>query len=181
MALLQQYELEPMAKEEALVLIDRYPELKNQLKGKRFYLAGKGSEKSRYYTFDNEGMLTEGKGDVEKTVYAYSGDKPLSLLVLTNYYARIDEGRFYLDAYGDPQSVASVVVGVRKGHGVATPKVEVTEAPDAEGVTITGITVEQLKALHRGAAEELSKLTEMVGKDNLPKIRELVDALRIKE
>ncbi len=177
--LLQQHKLEPMEKQEALVLIDGNPELKEQLKGNWFYLAGKGLEESGYYTFDNEGKLTEGKGDIEKTVRAYSGNEPLSLFVRTHSNARVDEGRFYLDADGDPQDAAPVVVGVRVGHEVAMPKIEVSEAD--EGVKLTGITSEQLMALCRDSEQELSKVAEVFGSDNLLKTRMLVAALRIKE
>jgi hypothetical protein len=123
MALLQQNGLRPMTYKEAIVLIDGNPELKEQLKGKWFYLDGKGLKESGYHTFDNEGKLTKGKGDIEKTVYAYSGKNPLSLYVFTDYYVGFNERRFYLNADYVPQDVASVVVGVRAGHEVATPKI----------------------------------------------------------
>ena len=122
MALLQQNGSRPMTYQEALVLIDRGPELKEQLKGKWFYLEGKGLEESGYHTFDNKGNLTEGKGDIEKTVYLWKGENPLSLDVHTDDDARINARRFNLLADADPQVVASVVVGIRVGHEAATPK-----------------------------------------------------------
>ena len=122
MELLQKNRSRPMTYQEALVLMDRDPELKEQLKGKWFYLEGKGLDESGFHTFDNAGNLTEGKGDAEKTVYLWKGENPLSLGVHTDYVARIYERRFYLYADDDPQYVASVVVGVRVGHEVAAPK-----------------------------------------------------------
>jgi len=123
-ALLEKNSLRLMAYKEALVLIDKNPELKEQLKGKWFYLAGKGLEESEFHTFDNEGKLTKGKGDIEKTVYLWNGKNPLSLGVHAGGSARFGERRFLLNANSGPQGVAPVVVGVRAGHEVAAPKIE---------------------------------------------------------
>ena len=98
--------------QEALVWLDKDSEAKSKLKGRWFYLAGKGTELSGFYTFDQNGTLTEGTGDIEKTVYVYSGSNPLSLLVNTDDYSRNMERRFDLDAFSDPSDVARVVVGV---------------------------------------------------------------------
>lgn len=112
MLLLEQNGLRPMTYQEAIVLIDRSPELKTELKGKWFYLDGKSLKESGYYTFNNEGRLTEGKGDIEKTVYAYSGNGPLSLAVHAEEDAAAGGLRFVLDANFDSRVVALVVVGV---------------------------------------------------------------------
>ena len=98
--------------QEALVWLDKDSEAKSKLKGRWFYLAGNGTELSGYYTFDDKGKLTEGKGEIEKTVYVWSGSNPLSLCVHADYYARYCEGRFVLDASDVPSFVARVVVGV---------------------------------------------------------------------
>ncbi len=128
MALLQENGLRPMTYQEALVKIDQNPELKAQLKGKGFYLDGKGLKGLEFYTsFDNEGKLTEDRRDTEKTVCAFLGENPLSLSVGTDYDALYGERRFNLSAFEDPQSVAPVVVGVRAGPEVAVPKVEAHE------------------------------------------------------
>ena len=113
MALLQQNGLRPMTYQEAIVLIDRNRELKAQLKGKWFYLDGKGLRESGCYTFDNEGKLVIGmKGGIEKTVHVYSGNGQLSLDVREEDDARRGEGRFGLDAIGDPSNVATAVLGI---------------------------------------------------------------------
>ena len=122
MSILQQNGLRAMTYQEALVKIDQNPELKEQLKGRWFYLAGEGTELSGFYTFNEKGELTRGKGNIEKTIYAYSGSQPLSLFVLTAYLARIDERRYGFDAVDGPSGVAGVVVGVRDAHEVGTPQ-----------------------------------------------------------
>ena len=181
MALLQQNNLRALTYPEALVLIDRNPDLKEHLKDQWFYLEGKGIlDKSGCYAFDNLGNLSKVKGDPEKTVYIYSGTNPLSLHVHTAGDARFYERRFSLDAYYDPQDVASVVVGVRIGHEVATPKIEASEV-DAGGVTLPGITPEELMTLLRNSEQELSKVAEAFGPDSLSETRKLVAALRIKD
>ncbi len=182
MALLQQNNLRALTYPEALVLIDRNPDLKEHLKDQWFYLEGKGIlDKSGCYAFDNLGNLSKVKGDPEKTVYIYSGTNPLSLVVRADGRARVGvEGRFDLGADYDPQDVASVVVGVRIGHEVATPKIEASEV-DAGGVTLPGITPEELMTLLRNSEQELSKVAEAFGPDSLSETRKLVAALRIKD
>ena len=179
MSILQQNGFRPLTYQEAIVKIDQSPELKGQLKGKWFYLDGKGSSLSGYYTFNEKGELTQEKGDPEKTVHAWKGAKPLSLIVLWEDDARRVGRRF--DLYADIASsdVARVVVGVRAGHKAATPKIEVSNAH--EGVKLTGVTTEQLMALQRDSVQELSKVTEVFGPESLPKTRMLVESLRIKE
>ncbi len=123
MALLQQNGLKLMTYQQALALLDKNPVLKAQLKGKWFYLDGRGLEESGYHAFDDEGKLTEGKGDIEKTVYVYSGKNPLSLYVLSAiayFYRR----RFNLFANLGSHILAPVVVGIRADHEVATPETE---------------------------------------------------------
>ena len=113
-----------MTYQEAIALIDRNQELKAQLKNKWFYLGGEGLKKSGHHTFDDEDKLVEGRGDIEKTVYAYSGNKPLSLHVQDDGYARLSFARFEINTWCDPQYVAPVVIGVRADYEVAMPKIE---------------------------------------------------------
>lgn len=163
MSLLQQNGLRAMTYQEALVTIDKNPELKEQLKGKWFWLDGKGTELSGYYTFNEKGELTKGKGNIEKTVYAWSGSQPLSLSVRTDGDARFYERRYSLSAYGGPSGVASVVVGVKIGHEVATPqKAEVTERSgllegaqkELMALSESGISAEKVSFLTRLARGE---------------------------
>jgi hypothetical protein len=131
MALLEQNGLRPLKCSEALVLIDRHPELKEQLKGKWFHLdeAEKGPKKRARYTFDNEGTLSKVKRDRERTVNFWDGKNPLSLYVRVDNDARVSESRFFLDAYyGDALGAAPVVVGVRK----ATTEIEVRTPTEIE-------------------------------------------------
>ena len=114
MSLLKKKGLQPLTYQEVLTTIDRDKKLKNALKGKWFYLKEHGLELSGYYHFDKKGNLVEGKGSLERTVYVWKGKNPLSLFVHTDYVARISGRRFDLYALNDPQSVASVVLGVRK-------------------------------------------------------------------
>ena len=111
-AFLKSNGMRPLTYQEALVWLDKDKKAKSKLKCKWFYLAGKCTELSGYYTFDNQGKLTEGKGLIGKTVYVYSGNNPLSLFVRADSYARSGERRFDLDAGSVPSDVARVVVGV---------------------------------------------------------------------
>ena len=180
MKLLEDNGLRPLTRQEALVIVDQNPELKQQLKGKWFYLAGKGAEESGYHTFNRKGNLTEGKGDIEKTVYVYRGFSPLSLIVHEDDVARNLVRRFVLYAYVDPSDAAPVVLGIRAGHEVAAPKIEVAPAAP-ESITLTGVSIEALKELHRASADELEAVSGVFGPESLPNTRKLVDALRIKE
>ena len=110
------------------------------------------------------------------SVYVLPGSQPLSLRVYRDCSA-IFYGRFTLNADHDPSFVADVVVGVRAGNKVITPKIEGSNVE--EGVKLTGVTTEQLMALQRDSVQELSKVTEVFGSESLPKTRMLVEALRI--
>ena len=129
MSLLQQNGFRPLTYQEAIIKIDKNPELKEQLKGKWFYLDGKGSQLLGYYTFNDKGEFTQGKGDIEKTVYVYKGSQPLLLAVHEDYVARSVRRRYGLYAGDNPSAVVGVVVGVRAGHEVATPKIEASRGP----------------------------------------------------
>ncbi len=113
MKLLKHNHLRPLTYQEALVLIDRNLDVKARLKGKWFHLDGKGLKESGWCTFDNEGKLVEGKGDMEKTIYAYPGKNPLWLNVLTDTIASFIGSRFDLVADEGPLRVVLVVVGVK--------------------------------------------------------------------
>lgn len=118
MALLQQNGLRPMTYQEAFVLIDKNLVLKKELKGTAFYLDGIGLKESGYYTFDNDGKLSKGKG-IERAVCILNGKAPLSLLVNSDDGARFVGARFFLIADYTPKGVAPVVVGVKINQELA--------------------------------------------------------------
>ena len=151
MSLLQQNGLRPLTYQEALAWINQNPEFMNQLKGKWFYLDGKGLQLSGYYTFNDKGELIQGKGDIGKTVYVCNGSQQLSLNVHTDEGAHWDGWRFVLGADFGPQGVASVVAGVRADSEVAAPKIEIVKAEKPEGITLSGTSLDDFKALRRGA------------------------------
>ncbi len=65
------------------------------------------------YTVNNKGELSAGSGKPEETVRVLAGKNPLSLLVYSDYYARILGRRFNLNGIISPDYVAPVVVGVK--------------------------------------------------------------------
>ncbi len=179
MRLLRENGLRRLTYQEALVEIGKNPELKEQLKGKWFYLDGKGSQVSGCHTFNVKGELTPGNGGMEETVYVYEGTRQLVMHVYTDRDANCVGRRCVIFADNNPSTVAEVVVGVRIGREVTRPKIEVAQTK--EGVKLTGITLEQLVALRRDSAQELSKVIAAFGSESLPKTRMLVAALRVKE
>ena len=123
MNLLQQNGFRALTFQEALLKIDKNPELKERLKGRWLYLDGKGSELSGFYMFNEKGelskisgpaILKKGKGDLEKIVFVLKGSQPLSLLVATDDFARYGGFRFGLYATYGHSDVAGVVVGWNK-------------------------------------------------------------------
>lgn len=117
MELLKQNGLRPLTYQEALVLIDRNPELKEQLKGSWFYLNGKrpkisGFRTRAFYTFDNEGQLSEGNLDKEKMVDFRWGTNPSSFGVVSEDSVSHGRARFFIDAESTPLLCAPMVVGV---------------------------------------------------------------------
>ena len=121
--LLEQNGFRALTFQDALIKIDRNPELKEQLKGRWLYLDGKGSELSGFYIFNDKGelskisgpaILKKGKGDLEKIVFVLKGSQPLSLLVQTDDFARYGGFRFGIYATYGHSDVAGVVVGWNK-------------------------------------------------------------------
>ena len=87
-------------------------------------MEGKGFQLSGYYTFNDKGELTQGKGDIDKTVYVYSGNKTLSLGVRTDDDVRYVEWHFDLGADNVPSYTAPIVIGVRADHETTSQKIE---------------------------------------------------------
>lgn len=116
LSMLGQNGLRPLTYQEAIDKIDKNLELKEKLKGMWFYLDGEGLALSGYYTFDDKGQLTQGKGDIEKTIHIYKGQQPLSFDVLSNDDSGSYERRYDLNAHYGPFCIAPVIVGVKISH-----------------------------------------------------------------
>jgi hypothetical protein len=127
MALLRQNGLRPLTYKEALVLIDKNPELKRELKHEWedtwFYLEGSLNACSGFYTFNEKGELTPGKGDVSKTILVWGGNRPLQLHVSSDMALKMptliigkdERYSFRLDTIQFPAHRAPIVVGVKMG------------------------------------------------------------------
>jgi hypothetical protein len=113
MKLLKENGLEALTPQKALVLIDQNPGLKEQLKGKWFYLAGKGRSILGYFTFNEKGELFRGRGDPERTVYLWEGTNPLRLRVSTDDDGRSVRYCFLASSDEQPSEYAPVVVGIK--------------------------------------------------------------------
>ncbi|MDE1768867.1 MAG: hypothetical protein KGH64_04810 [Candidatus Micrarchaeota archaeon] len=109
--ILSKHGMRPPTYQEAFVHLMQNPGLKEQLKGKWFYLAGEGLQANGYHTIDNTGNLKAGRGNPEETVYAYPGSRPLSLMVDSDTIVYLR--RFFLKGVDWPGSIAQVVVGVK--------------------------------------------------------------------
>lgn len=109
MEILKKNNLRPLTYQDAFVNIINNPDLKEQLKGKWFYLAGAIADKSGLYIIGDKGELTKGKTDPEKTSYVYSGKNPLSLIVHTDNNAANNGRRFNLNASNRSDNAASMV------------------------------------------------------------------------
>lgn len=122
MEILAKANLVPYERQEILLLLTKDFVLKGALKGKWFYIAGKGIDNDGLFTIDEKGELVERKGNVsvEDTVRVWKGNNPLSLGVYSGVGVALCGGRFGLYAYDGPADVAPVVVGKAK----AEPKLE---------------------------------------------------------
>ncbi len=110
--LLRQNGFKMLTYQEALVKIDKNPELKEVLKGNWFHIKGRGSQMSGKYLFDDNGELAPEEGNAEKTVCVWSGPHPLLLSVLRDYTGA-GAARFELSA-DSVAFAAPMVVGVRE-------------------------------------------------------------------
>lgn len=126
MDLLDKAGLRPLEYQEILPLLMKDETLKNSLKGKWFYLAGRGLNEDGIYTIDDKGELAKidvKELPIENKVRVWSGKNQLSFLVNSDYNTASYGGRFGLDAYAGPHVVAPIVVG--------KPKLSLSEQADA--------------------------------------------------
>ena len=118
MSILRSNGLRPLTYQEAL---SHSAELISELKGKWFYLDGKGIHENGVYTYNAEGELAKpiGIGKSDQRVRVHSGN-PLSTL----YVSPDDAINWRFDLRGDflPDHVAPVVVGVKIDYEPHVPK-----------------------------------------------------------
>ncbi|MDE1768816.1 MAG: hypothetical protein KGH64_01855 [Candidatus Micrarchaeota archaeon] len=160
--------LRPLRHREAL---SRSSELITELKGKWFYLAGRGTDKSGIYTFNDKGALVESTGNrpIDLIVRVWPGNKPLSLVVYSDVIAQVKHKRFLIDADDWPSSVAPVVVGVERAQAGSVVAAQ------------NGASVEPLpKQVVRDADRQLAKVEKspFFNEGDLSAVRELVDAAK---
>ncbi len=115
MDILKKNGMRAMSYQEAFVQLKQNETLRNELKGKWFYIEGTGTDKSGLYTIDKKGELKQGKGKVEETVNVWKGSNPLSVYVHEDGNARYYGRRCNLYGGYSPVIVAPVVVGVKQG------------------------------------------------------------------
>jgi hypothetical protein len=189
--IVKQHGLRLLTYQEAFVKIDQNQDLKEVLKGKTFYLTGNGTDTFGHFMFNDKGEITGnsldrtsseliGKLNTERSVHVTylavnsRNPNPLKLTVSNDNYVCEEHGfgsRFVLDSHHSS----------RRLDGESAPITTIVGVKDAPEVILTGITAGQLAELKRDSMAELSKLSESVGTDNLPNIRMLMEALRIKE
>ncbi len=114
MRLLADNGLRPLTYQEAL---SRAPELIKSLKGKWFFLDGKGITENGIHAFDAHGELIKpiGNETYDQKVYVWSDNRPLAFSVLTD-----DRGysRFEIIAIYGSDRIAQAVVGVEIEPGL---------------------------------------------------------------
>ncbi len=114
MIFLHENGLRALTYQEALIGISGDLSIKERLKGKWFYLSGKGIKELGYYSFNDKGKIIQQNADLERTIYVYSGNKPLSLNVNIDPISSFDIRRFSLSAHLDPKFVAPMIVGIKE-------------------------------------------------------------------
>jgi len=114
MELLKEKELRPITYKEALINISQDSNLLEQLKGKWFYIANnsEGHRLVNHYFFNKRGKLTHGERDPERNLYAWFGEKPLSIIVNNDEDTKESGRRFTIDAGLPGMYAAPVVLGI---------------------------------------------------------------------
>lgn len=133
MKLLKEKELRPITYKEALITISQDSNLLGELKGTWFYIANdkEAHKLVNHYFFNKRGKLTHGERTPERNLYAWFGEKPLSIIVNNDDDTRESGRRFTLDA-GLPEIYAApVVLGIR-------PRSTVTLSP-SENATMAAM------------------------------------------
>ena len=111
MNLLRHNGLRPPTFIEIITMANRSPDLKAQLKEKRFYLSGEAPSLSGYSTINGSRELVRGRGDVEETICFLKGNGPLLLVVNSDHYATNVGSRF--DIFSASSIEPQIVVGIK--------------------------------------------------------------------
>jgi hypothetical protein len=165
-----------LTRQNALLILMNDEVLKESLKGKWFYLAGEGIEKSRIYTIDQKGELIDAKEglSIERKVRVWSGPHTLSLLVSSDYYAARDHRRFDLFASAEPEDVAPVVVGIEPS--------KVERVKQSTSLVLRGVSRDETRRMLDNAISELESYAEVRESDRVLKTTaDLLRRLEIKE
>ena len=169
MKTLEDANLRPLARQEALPLLMRDEALKNALKGKWFYVAGVGMEKGGLFTINYMGELVDGadKVSLEERVNVWKGTNPLSLVVHSDFNASLCGRRFVLRACAEPDGVAPVVVGVAKDFKLelkpeTAPKIAPELRASVEASVANVEAAEQAGALVAGTTAPLKELLRVL-------------------
>jgi hypothetical protein len=103
--------LRPLTFREAL---SHTSELMNELKGKWFYLDGKGIEEAGVYAFDARGEFARptAREHPNRMIQIYSGVHPLHFDIGSDDLTRFHSRRFVLSGNDTPDFHAPVVVGI---------------------------------------------------------------------
>jgi hypothetical protein len=109
--------------------------LRKALEGKLFHIDGSGSTGGYgifdgngripvpdYYTFNDKGELTKGRGEIRKNVHVYTGRYPLVFYVPMEHAVEHIGANFIIYANQSPSYIASIVVGAKK-HARAEPEI----------------------------------------------------------
>ncbi len=114
--LLHRNELFQIGYKNILKEIIRTPKLIDNLLGKGFYLKDRNNLKGGFYTFDNEGNLNIGKGDLERTVFVWNKiieDVPLIFRTENDNKAVTNRARYTIHAVYDESTVVPLIVGIK--------------------------------------------------------------------
>ena len=130
MKLLQEKELHPITYKEALINISHDSNLLGQLKGTWFYISNdqEAHKLVNHYFFNKRGKLTHGERDPERNLYAWFGEKPLSLIVNDDEDTKESGRRFTIDASLPKIYAAPIVLGIRPRSTVTLPLYENTKS-----------------------------------------------------
>ena len=171
--------------QEAFLKIDKNAKLKDELKDSWFYVNGICPPKSDYYNFNDNfadtGDLTAGKVEnIEKNVYVrkIANPYPLSVDVHNDSIARNFGRRYLLNAQHPPDRIAPVILGVMAEEGHKPPKTRISGTK--KGISVTGITANDMHELHQKADAQLSKAEEYLGRENLAYVRAFMEIFRKK-
>lgn len=173
--ILENNNLRFMTLTETLSSLLKNEELKTKLKEKTFFISDKGTNLSYYYSLISENTIKKGKGEIEKTLFAYEGTSQLSFHVGGDYYTNFYESRYVLNGNTPQNYKANIIIGVKSDKEVIN-KLNISFNDDLSFSQTENKT--EFNSLYSAALADVLRLGNVIGTKKISNILKFLKFLK---